>query len=533
VRRFSDLFEQIDSTTSTRQKLDHLRRYFAEANAADAAWAVYFLSGHRLKRIVGPARLRQWLVEASGLPEWLVTESYAAVGDLAETIALLTSGPHHGAAAEADLALHRWIEERILPLAKQSSEEQKRQVTRWWLSLRPGDCLIVNKLMTGALRLGVSRALLARALAELTGLPRELMLQRLAGDWQATADSYAALIDARVTARDASRPYPFYLASALNTEPEQLGPVEDFLAEWKWDGIRCQVIRRGDEVELWSRGEDRMTGRFPEIEDAARALPDGTVLDGEIIVWHDDGPAAFAELQRRIGRKRLTAALLGELPVRFIVYDLLELDGIDLRARPLRERRTALERMTESLPRTISASPTVAATCWQELAELRLESRARRVEGLMLKHLDSRYGVGRQRGAWWKWKIDPYTFDAVLLYAHPGHGRRSNLYTDYTFAVWRGDELVPITKAYSGLDQGEIERLDRWIRRHTVERFGPTRAVAPELVFELAFEGISRSSRHKSGLALRFPRILRWREDKGPEEADGIPTLLRLMEAPR
>ena len=529
MKRFSELFEEIDSTTSTRQKIDCLRRYLADTDARDAAWAVYFLSGQKLKRVVGPARLRQWLTGISGLPEWLVAESYAAVGDLAETIALLTA--ETSARSDAtDIDLHAWVEDRILPLADESPEQQQRIVTGWWRALPARECLVVNKLMTGGLRLGVSRALLARALAELTDLPRELMLQRLAGEWQATAESYAALIDVRLTARDASRPYPFYLASALDGDPQRLGPVEDFLAEWKWDGIRCQVIRRSKAVELWSRGDERITGRFPEVERIAQDLPTGTVLDGEILAWRGDRPAPFADLQRRIGRKRLTSALLESVPVRFIAYDLLECDGIDLRPRPLHERRTALIQITRTLPAIISTSPPVRAESWDELARLRAESRSRAVEGLMLKRRDSVYGVGRQRGAWWKWKVDPYTFDAVLLYAHPGHGRRSNLYTDYTFGVWRAGDLVPVAKAYSGLDQNEIERLDRWIRGHTRERFGPTRAVAPDPVF--AFEGISSSSRHKSGVALRFPRILRWREDKRAAEADDLQTLLRLMAAP-
>jgi DNA ligase-1 len=363
-----------------------------------------------------------------------------------------------------------------------------------------------------------------------------VILQRLTGPWQPSPDAWRRLVAADTADEDRSRPYPFFLASPLDhaadaaTVAAQLGEREQWLVEWKWDGIRAQLVRR-DSPELWSRGEELVTGRFPEIALAAAFLPAGTVLDGELLAWNDAGVMPFAALQRRLGRKRLPAPLLAEVPVVFLAYDLLEDAGADRRGDALDARRADLERRLEGAPAALRLSPRVQAQDWPALERLRGESRARGVEGFMLKRRDSAYGAGRQRGAWWKWKIAPWTVDAVLVYAQPGHGRRASLYTDYTFAVSRDDELVPVAKAYSGLEDAEITELDRWIRRHTVERFGPVRSVEAAQVFELAFEGIAASSRHKSGLALRFPRIARWRRDLGPRDADRLASLEAVLES--
>jgi DNA ligase-1 len=349
------------------------------------------------------------------------------------------------------------------------------------------------------------------------------------GRWQPSARFFGELVSADTTAEDVSRPYPFFLASPLETGPDQLGDPEDWLTEWKWDGIRAQLVRRAGKCFLWSRGEDLVTDRFPEVGEAASWLPDGTVLDGELLPWNDEGVMGFADLQKRLGRKRIPADLLNEVPVRFMAYDILENRGRDVRALALSERRAMMERRLLSAPGALRVSPVLEEDDWARLADLRMEARSRGVEGLVVKRRDSAYRAGRRRGDWWKWKVDPYTVDAVMIYAQPGHGRRSSLYTDYTFGVWRGRDLVPIAKAYSGLSNKEIRRLDRWIRANTVERFGPVRSVRPEQVFELAFEGINPSSRHKSGVALRFPRIHRWREDLSPGGADRLSDLKRLI----
>jgi len=527
VQAFSRLYQTLDQTTSTNAKVRAMVAYFGEATARDAAWAVYFLSGRRLKRLVGAARLREWLVELSELPPWLVEDTYASVGDLAETIALLLAVP--GDARET-LPLADWVEQRLLPLRGLEPDEQREIVTAWWRSQSYESCYIVTKLLTGALRVGVSQTLLARAVAEHAGIDRSVVLHRLMGEWTADGPFWIALVDEDDGAESLSRPYPFCLAAPLENPPETLGSSDAWLAEWKWDGIRSQLVYRGGETSLWSRGEDLIGGRFPEIVAIAEHLPDRVVLDGEILPWNADGVMPFAELQRRIGRKTVGKKLLSEVPCTFLAYDLLEERGEDLRERPMRERRARLEAIVAAADtERLRVSETIASRDWDTLGALRAGSRERRVEGLMLKGLDSPYGTGRRRGLWWKWKIEPYTIDAVMIYAQAGHGRRANLFTDYTFAVWRDGELVPFAKAYSGLDDKEINTLDKWIRRHTLERFGPVRSVEQQQVFELAFEGIQLSTRHKSGVAVRFPRILRWRHDLAPKDADSLEDVKRLI----
>jgi DNA ligase-1 len=534
MRAFSELFEDLDATTATNLKVAALVRYFRAASPADAAWATYILSGRRLKRFIGPTLLYRWLIEAAGLPEWLVEECVAAVGDMAETIALLMENTDRAAAA-SDLSLAHWIDGRLLPLRQAPVEEQHAAILAWWRTLPYRECFLLNKLLTGELRVGVSELLVTRALAETFDVPRPDITRRLMGEWRPSAEFWQALASRDTTSTSVSAPYPFFLAAPLEEGPTALGTPSDWLIEWKWDGIRAQLIRRADQYFIWSRGEDLITERFPEVTAAAAALlANGTVLDGELVAWKDGAIQPFAALQQRIGRKKLSAAILASVPVRFLAYDLLEQNGIDSRSLPLRERRARLEALLAREEGVIGLSPLVqAGSTWDEYAALRAQSRARGVEGLMLKALDSVYGTGRERGAWWKWKIDPYTFDAVMLYAHPGHGRRSNLYTDYTFGVWRERELVPIAKAYSGLSNSEITELDRWIRAHTLEKFGPNRAVEQSQVFELAYEGIAASSRHKSGIALRFPRIVRRRPDKPAAEADTLAALQRVLDAHR
>lgn len=532
MKRFVELFEALDRTTKTNAKVSALVAYFRDAEPRDAAWAVYFLTGQRLKRLVGTRELREWTGEFSGLPAWLVEDSYEHVGDLAETMALLIPEPDM---PSDDLpALHRMVEEHIRPLAGMTDEARRAEVSAQWRRLPGTARFLYNKLITGALRVGVSKRLVTRALAELAGVDPGLTAHRLMGDWQPTPDNFRRLLaEEGEGGRDHATPYPFFLASPLEAEPAALGVAADWHAEWKWDGIRAQLIRRAGETILWSRGEERLDGRFPEIEQAAADLPDGIVIDGEVMAWQsgadEDGPLPFSVLQTRIGRKKPGAKTLSQAPAALLAFDLLEFEGRDLRAHRLKHRLELMAQVAAATGDAIRVSERVDFDSWDELPELRASSRERGVEGLMLKRTDSSYQVGRKRGDWWKWKVDPYTFDGVLLYAQPGHGRRSGLFTDYTFAVHSGNDLVPVAKAYSGLKQDEIDELDRWIRRHTRERFGPVRSVEPVHVFELAFEGIARSSRHKSGIALRFPRIHRWRRDLGVDDADRLEDLERLL----
>ncbi len=548
MKAFADLYRALDASTASLAKQAALQAYLRAAPARDAAWAVYFLAGGKPRQLVPTKLLREQARLAAGLPEWLFDESYEAVGDLAETIALLLPEP----VEVLELPLSDWMERHLLPLRGMPPEQLVPTLQAQWRTLAPAQRLVYFKLITGAFRVGVSKLQVTQALAAVGGVDAKLVAQRLMGythiGAQPTALDYAALI---APAEDAGtgmgarggQPYPFFLAHPFNLAVAQfdatLGPVQDWLVEWKWDGIRAQLVKRDGQVWVWSRGEELVSERFPELQAMGATLPDGTVLDGEILVWREGRVQPFAELQQRIGRKNLVPKLLRELPVVLCVYDLLEEDGEDLRALPQHERRARLQALVASRPHPqLELSPLVQGVSWADLARQREQARAMGVEGMMLKRLDAHYGVGRTKdvGVWWKWKIDPLSVDAVLVYAQRGSGRRASLYTDYTFAVWNGEpddparQLVPFAKAYSGLTDEEIRAVDAVVRKTTVETFGPVRSVTPTLVFELGFEGIAKSSRHKSGIAVRFPRMLRRREDKPVEEADTLATLQALLQ---
>ncbi|WP_456280557.1 ATP-dependent DNA ligase [Cupriavidus sp. JZ107] len=559
MKAFAELYAALDATTSNNAKLAALRGYLQAAPPADAAWAVYFLAGGKPRQLVPVAMLRTLAEHAARLPTWLFEESYQAVGDLAETIALLLPESEH----TDDAGLAEWVEQRLLPLRGLPPDVLLPRLDALWRPLDAQARLVLFKLITGAFRVGVSRLLVTRALGEVAGIDPKRVAERMVGytDISARPDAehYLALIapdgsgehggvgervgdGANVPRSRGGQPYPFFLAHPLQAPLEQfdavLGPVSQWQVEWKWDGIRAQIVRRDGQTWIWSRGEDLITERFPELAEAAAPLPDGTVIDGEIVVWRDERVQPFALLQQRIGRKNLGAKLLRDAPAVLLAYDLLEWQGEDWRRRAQSERRAALERVLAAHPHpSLRPSPLVQADDWPGYGVLRESSRELGVEGFMLKALDAAYGSGRTKdvGVWWKWKIDPYAVDAVLIYAQRGHGRRASLYTDFTFAVWsappgtEGRVLVPFAKAYSGLTDQEMRQVDAIVRRTTIETFGPVRSVEPTQVFELGFEGIARSSRHKSGIAVRFPRMLRWRTDKTIEEADTLQTLQGML----
>ena len=526
MKAFVDLYTALDETTKTNEKVEALTQYFRTAPPADAAWALHFLIGRRPKRLVTGRKLAEWAAALAGIPSWLFDESYLAVGDLAEAIALLL--PDSG--ASSDRPLHDWVENRLLPLQGQPEPAQRDALLQTWQEMDSRQRYVWNKLITGEFRVGVSQKLVTRALANVCGVEEAALAHRLMGAWEPTPDFYRQLRAGDTQDTDASRPYPFFLAYQLDAEPDSLGKVSDWQIEWKWDGIRAQLIRRAGRTFLWSRGEELITERFPELAEVGATLPEGTVIDGEIMPWKEGRPLPFADLQQRIGRKTLTKKILTDVPAALIAYDLLEYHGQDVREREMSWRRAQLVELVQHTPSGghLLLSPLVKAGTWEQVTQARLAARERVAEGLMLKRLDSPYRVGRQKGDWWKWKVDPYTVDAVLIYAQHGHGKRASLFTDYTFAVWDQGQLVPFAKAYSGLTDEEIRQVDAFVRRNTVDKFGPVRSVKPELVFELGFEGIQHSPRHKSGLAVRFPRILRWRKDKKIEDADSI-EIIRAM----
>ncbi|WP_455930728.1 ATP-dependent DNA ligase [Pseudomonas fluorescens] len=543
MKAFAELYANLDATTSSNAKLAALQAYFCQAPPEDAAWAVYFLSGGRPRQLVPTRLLRDMATAASGIEPWLFEESYQSVGDLAETISLLL--PEFSYTSEDGLAV--WLEEKLLPLRGLPPLELAERLPALWAQLDQPSLMVCIKLITGSFRVGVSKLLVTRALAAMAELDSKRVAQRLVGytdlSNRPTAEGYLKLIAAESSDEHAQRggqPYPFFLAHGLAQPVEQfdtlLGAPADWQVEWKWDGIRAQLVKREGRLWVWSRGEELVTERFPELHSLVSGLPDGTVIDGEIVVWKD-AVQPFALLQQRIGRKTLSKKVLEDAPVAVLAYDLLEHQGDDWRNHTQAERRAQLEQVIAQCNQPVLLpSPLLTGASWNDLAEQREDSRRLGVEGMMLKARDGLYGVGRTKdmGIWWKWKVDPFSVDAVLIYAQRGHGRRASLYSDYTFAVWDGPPgtertLVPFAKAYSGLTDEEMRKVDAIVRKTTVEKFGPVSSVTPSMVFELGFEGIALSKRHKSGIAVRFPRMLRWRQDKTVEEADNLGTLQDLL----
>ena len=548
MEAFQALFDQLDRVTGTRAKVTALVEHFRHAPPEDAAWAMTLLLGKRRRRLITGRRLREILRDRGGLSDWLIDECHGQVGDSAETITLLWPSVRHRIspvearlpAIKGDQPLHWWMEILLPRISTLTDDDQSDAVLALWQTVPEERHFIVNKLLTGGFRVGVSTGLISRAVAEAFGLEEDLIVQRLMGGFEPSAERFLQLTapSNAEEQRSSGTPYPFFLASPLDRERLQITEAREWRLEWKWDGIRGQLIHRGSGVYLWSRGEELVNDSFPELVTIGEALPDGTVLDGEVICWReaDPVPLGFDQLQRRLGRKTVGATLRRECPMRFIAYDLLESDGQDIRNRPLWQRQEQLKKILGSIDHgdswRLKCGESWTLNSWSDLDAQREQARQQRAEGLMVKHAESPYLSGRKRGHWWKHKLEPMTLDAVLLYAQAGSGRRANLFTDYTFGIWGdGDTpvLVSFAKAYSGLNDAEILELDRWIRRNTLQRFGPARSVKAELVFEIGFEGIHPSKRHKSGLAVRFPRILRWRRDKPAEEADCLDAARQLM----
>lgn len=529
MKAFSELFLRIDQTAATNEKIAALVDYFGAAEAQDAIWAVALLSGRRPKRTVKTSELWKWSGELSGLPEWLQAESYHIVGDLAETISLLLPANKN----YSNYALNEVIE-ALIALGNKDEEARKTYITDMWGELSTQELFVFNKFITGSFRVGVSDKIVIKALAKYYDIEENIVAHRLSGNWEVKGNSLEHLLSAESQENDISKPYPFYLAYPLESSPESLGDVSEWIIERKYDGIRGQIIVRNKELFIWSRGEDLLTEKFSEFHRLVNFLPGGTVIDGEILPMKEGRYLPFHVMQTRIGRKKVTKKSLLDAPLVMVCYDLPELDGVDIRHLTLEERRQKLEQLLLDLKAEypelpLHISPKLECKNWDEAASERLRARATFSEGLMLKRKNSEYKTGRRRGDWWKWKVDPLTIDGVLLYAQRGHGRRADLYTDFTFAVWDGDDLVPFCKAYSGLTDKEMLSVDNWIKKNTLDKFGPVRSVKPELVFEIGFEGINPSPRHKSGVALRFPRILRRRMDKGVKEANTKADLMALL----
>jgi DNA ligase-1 len=534
MKQFAALIQLLSVGSKTNAKLQALQDYFETASDQDKVWVIAIFSGRRPKRAVSTALLRQWCKEQAKITDWLFDECYHTVGDLAETIALLV--PKNEDAVEQEQTLS-WYLQQLNELIKANEDQKKDFVLHAWSHMSEQEIFVFNKLITGGFRIGVSQKMIVNALANSTLLAPGIIAHRISGNWLPAHTKFGELFSNEFENKDISKPYPFYLAYAVEEEVSKLGDINHWQAEWKWDGIRGQVIKRENELFIWSRGEELMTEKFPELHPILQQLPEGTAMDGEIMVLNPNPqnggiePLPFSLLQTRIGRKNITKKQLTEAPVAFMAYDLLEYGGNDIRKHSLEERRkllTAIISNVKDCP--VYLSPVIESKDWEELTSIRTGSRDKGSEGIMLKRRSAPYLVGRKRGDWWKWKIEPLTIDAVMIYAQKGHGRRSNLYTDYTFAVRDGDKLVPFAKAYSGLTDKEFAQVDNFVKRNAIEKFGPVRTVKPELVFEIAFEGIAASNRHKSGVALRFPRMSRWRQDKKADEINTLEDLKQMLQ---
>ncbi|EHQ27260.1 ATP-dependent DNA ligase [Mucilaginibacter paludis] len=536
MKAFAQLFLSLDETNKTNEKVRILKDYLLSVPDTDKMHMLALFSGRKPKRQINATLVRTWAMEASHIPVWLFEESYQVVGDLAETIALLLPQNNNS----SNKTLTEWIAE-INSLNTKTEEERKQWLLASWAMLDTQERFVFNKLLTSSFRVGVSQSLVIKALADISNHDAATLTHRMMGKWEPESYTFDQLVQAEGASDDVSRPYPFFLAYPIQETSEKqkspdelqasLGNADEWQAEWKWDGIRAQMIKRDGQIFIWSRGEDLATDKFPELHQFLYALPEGTVIDGEILSFKNGMPLPFNVLQTRIGRKNLSKKILEDSPVAVIAYDCLEYQGVDIRGKMQTERRAILEelQLATTHPEIFRISEIITFESWNELERIRTQSRSRIAEGIMLKRKSAHYQVGRRRGDWWKWKIDPLSIDAVMIYAQKGHGRRADLYTDYTFAVWDGDKLVPFAKAYSGLTDEEIRKVDNFVKRNTLEKFGPVRTVKPQLVFEIGFEGINKSTRHKSGIALRFPRILRWRTDKPMEEADTLETLKALL----
>lgn len=528
MKRFTELFLQLDRTNKTNEKVEALKSYFLTAPDEDKIWALALFTGRRPPSAFKRGQLHEWALELAQIPEWLFRESYGSVGDLAETISLILPT----AASSSDDRTLNELFRSLIELKNASDEVKKDFLINAWRQLSPFEVFVFNKLLMGSFRIGVSQTLVIRAIGEAVGQDAGVITHRIMGKWDPQFTTFSELIHAENPSDELSKPYPFYLAYAVENSLEDLGEADQWFAEWKWDGIRSQLIVRQGQLFIWSRGEELVTDKFPELHVLKSMLPDGTVLDGEILCYGNDRPLPFNVLQTRIGRKNVTKKILQEAPVVLMCYDVLEFGGKDYRTETQETRRALLEKIVSDIQQpSLLLSALIKFETWDELREIHKSSRERGAEGFMIKRRAATYQVGRKKGDWWKWKVDPLSVDAVLVYAQKGSGRRSELFTDYTFAVWDEGKLIPFAKAYSGLTDQEIKEVDRFIRQNTLEKFGPVRTVKPELVFEIGFEGINKSTRHKSGIAVRFPRMLRYRKDKPASEADTLENLRAILDS--
>ena len=537
MRNFATLFKELDETAQADLKIEALINYFKKVPPEDLAWTVSLLLGRKIKQVISVKRLRKWSVELTQIPDWLLAECLNNVGDLAETISLIL--PFEG--NSENIPLHVWIEQCIFPLKDQQEEIQKEKIVSFWHQLNSVERFLFNKLVTGSFHVDIPPKLIIKALSSFCSLNEKYISQRLIGNWVPTAGFFNFLCTSNVSDTMANIPYPFNPVVQLDLKVEDLGNINQWLFEWKWNGIRSQIIKRENKVFIWSHDEDLLNDSFPELYELGSILPDGTVIEGIIIPIRDNILLPSAELKKRIAKRYPVKKILSDIPVSFVAFDLLEFDKEDIRNKSLNQRRNLLKEILNDITdKRIILSGVVECNSWKDLKIARSEAGKKSVDGLMLKRLYSPYSIGSetivsamQSGIlttnWYKWKNDPLTINAILLYARLEQGSTSPLFKEYTFALWHDGKLIPFAKTSSGLTDEEIIQVDSFIRKNTLGKFGPVRTVKPELVFKLEFDGIQKSSRNKSGIVVLSPHITRWHHYKKIEEAGSLNSLTILL----
>jgi len=527
MKAFAKLISNLEQTSKEAFKVTALAQYFSNATDEDKLWTLALFTGTRPKRVVDIKALKEFAEQVYTEGEWLFEASHQIVGDMAETIAyFLPKAKRNG-----NHTLSEWIS-MIRTIFNAERIDQRDAITKAWDTLRPEERFIFNKLITGGFRIDVSLKLLSKALAIVTGKDENLLAHKLNSDWHPDEVSFETLIFTENPEAEKSKPYPFHLAHTLESTVAELGDISNWQVERKWDGIRVQVIVRGNKISIWSRKGDILSSKVPELKPLAESMEDGTVLDGELICFKNGKILPINNLRTRFGRRNNSKKQFEESPCVFMAYDILEFKGEDIRNKDLAERRKKLEKVILQYydeHKIILLSDIINNDNWESINSEREKSREHQVTGLVLKNKKSIYGSSRVEGDWWKWPVDPLFIDAILLYAQAGEGGSSKMYREYSFALWHGEDLVTFAKAKSGLEDKELKELTSFVKKNTKEKFGPVRSVAAVQIFRLAFDSITASKRHKSGILLKNPRLIEWLRDKNIEDGNNLDDLKKML----
>jgi len=540
MKAFADLWATLEGQLSEARSAQILARYLQQTSAEDAAWAIYLLCGKKPKKLLSARELVEYFLQTSGTPGWLFWESDDVVGDVNETIALLNDTFMDETASQQNRnenshpqqnSLAFWMENQLNTLAEVAQSQRPAFLGNCWQKLGYREAFIINRILTGTWKSNLPLKTIAQALSIVSGQEPMTLMHRLKADWLPNKVFYAKLIAEDQPTFQTEQKFSFGEFKPLEESSiESLGAVEDWWLAWQWEGLRVQCIRRADDCFLWSQNGELVTDRFPELHEMAQKLPEGTILEGVIVACSGQAPLPLADLQPRLGGKSVNRKMMESCPVAFVATDLQLLANEDMRNLPAQQRKTRLAQLANDIGFPLVHFPRIEIDQWAHARKLLQEARQHHAEGLSLQRLNSPYPIQNQQADWWSWKVQPHTINAILLYAKMEMaGRSQKQTTEYTFAVWHEDQLVPVARTGIGLPPEEAELLDGWIRANTYERFGPVRSVEPFHVYEIAFDGITPSKRHKCGFVLREPRIINPRPHTPIEEASRLEDLHRLL----